>query len=110
MNKKLIYGAMAFAAFGLASCSSDEPVNNGTTVTDADSYMYVRLTSVGNNGTRAENTGLQDADFEDGKGKENDLEASNVRFYFFDKDGNPFTLAAANVDGTVSNTNMVTPP
>lgn len=109
MNKKFIYGAFAFAALGLASCSNDEPNVAPDNNVDGESYMYVRLTSVGNSGTRAENTNLTDGDFEDGVGNENILEASNVRFYFFDKDGNPFTLSATDVNGNVSNTNMVEP-
>lgn len=104
MNKKLIYGAMAFAAFGLASCSSDEPVNNGTTVTDGEHYIAFQIRNVG--GTRAD---VEFDGFENPIGSESSVSAENVRFYFFDANGEPFTMTGKTVDGTITNTNMVKP-
>ena len=110
---KFLFGAAALSMGVFASCSSDEPVkgpDGGNGSTDVDRYMSVRITNPANYGSRAE----EDQDpvgpgFELGKNNENTILPSNVRFYFFNADGQPFTLAAGNVSGTVTPNNMVEP-
>lgn len=72
--KKLLFVSLA-AALTLASCSSDDkqnaPVNPGVT----EGYIAFNISGVGNNGSRAEG-------YEDGTGKES--EVNNINLYFFD--------------------------
>ncbi|MDE7466181.1 MAG: Mfa1 family fimbria major subunit [Muribaculaceae bacterium] len=86
---KKIYGfAFASAAMMLASCSSDEPVNNSP-VLENDGYLALTIATNGN-GTRA---GVSDS-FTDGKNEENEAKTATV--LLFDKDGNQ-TQAPAKV-------------
>lgn len=105
-----LVGASALLALGvLASCSSEADVQAPTNEEQiGDRYMAIRLINPANTGTR----GLANdtpAEFEVGTDKENALDAETTRFYFFTEEGQPFTLAAANVTGDVSYTNMVKP-
>lgn len=106
--KKLNYLSLAaLATLGLASCSSDEPVNGGgQNATEGEHYMAVTIRTAGMGGTRAAEVG--DPEFEDPAGTEGAVTKDNIYFYFFDADGNPFQLAAANVNGAVA-TNVVKP-
>lgn len=109
MNKINYLGLAAIAAFGLASCSSDEPGNGSNNgAAKGEQYMAVTIRTAGMNGTRAAELG--DPEFEDPAAGSNEgtVTADNLYFYFFDADGNPFQLAAANVQGTVA-TNVVRP-
>lgn len=109
MNKINYLGLAAIAAFGLASCSSDEPGNGSNNgAAKGEQYMAVTIRTAGMNGTRAAELG--DPEFEDPAAGSNEgtVTADNLYFYFFDADGNPFQLAAANVPGTVA-TNVVRP-
>ncbi len=101
---KFLLGAFALSV-GFASCSNEEPIkgdNGGTT--DGEKYVSVRIQSVGDNGSRVAGEG-----FEEGIGNESSITATNIRFYFFTKDGRPFVMSKTGVNGEVSNTNMVAP-
>lgn len=109
MNKINYLGLAAIAAFGLASCSSDEPGNGSNNgAAKGEQYMAVTIRTAGMNGTRAAELG--DPEFEDPAAGSNEgtVTKDNIYFYFFDGDGNPFQLAAANVNGAVA-TNVVKP-
>lgn len=109
MNKINYLGLAAIAAFGLASCSSDEPGNGSNNgAAKGEQYMAVTIRTAGMSGTRAPELG--NPEFEDPAAGSNEgtVTADNLYFYFFDADGNPFQLAAANVEGTVA-TNVVRP-
>ena len=87
---KKIYGfAFASAAMMLASCSSDEPINNGNQPLENDGYLALTIATNGN-GTRA---GVSN-DFADGSSDEN--EAKNATVLLFDAAGNQ-TQAPVNV-------------
>lgn len=81
MNKSLFFGL--FGALALASCSSDELVNNGNVTADGDGYLSVNILSTGTAGSRAAQS---KDDFEDGTEGEN--AASTGLFMFFDAAGN----------------------
>lgn len=112
--KKILYSiACATLALGFAACSSekDEPIvpNQETIdpVMTGDSYVYVRLNSVG---TRAGLGGFEDGQqSEDGTTDENRIDVDNTYFYFFTENGNPFILLATQTNGTVIKSNMVRP-
>jgi len=106
--KKLNYLSLAaLATLGLASCSSDEPVNGGgQNATEGEHYMAVTIRTAGMGGTRAAEVG--DPEFEAPAGTEGAVTKDNIYFYFYDAEGNPFQLAAANVNGDVA-TNVVKP-
>ena len=104
---KFLVGAFAAVMAGaLASCTNDEPnaPDTGTESWDGDKYMAVRIKSTGSAGARGAND-----QYELGTDTENKITAENIRFYFFNDQGNPFVLSAGNVNGTVSETNMVKP-
>lgn len=111
MKTKLLFGALAFLAFGLASCSSDAPdspgAENQTTEWIGDKYICVRLNDVNSN-TRGDDDVFNGEKFENGTADENKINTNNVRFYFFNENGQPFILSQT-VNGVVSNTNMVIP-
>lgn len=109
MNKINYLGLAAIAAFGLASCSSDEPGNGSNNgAAKGEQYMAVTIRTAGMSGTRAPELG--NPEFEDPAAGSNEgtVTKDNIYFYFFDAEGNPFQLAAANVQGTVA-TNVVKP-
>jgi len=100
----------AFAAVltaGLfASCSDDNspisPEDNGSQT--GEKYIAVNIMSPGTgNGSRA----IDNTSYEAGDGSECNISAGNLYFYFYDKDGNPFTFSS-NVNGEVSS-NMIKP-
>ena len=97
---KKIYGfAFASAAMMLASCSSDEPINNGNQTLENDGYLALTIATNGN-GTRA---GVSN-DFADGSSDEN--EAKNATVLLFDAAGNQ-TQAPVNVTlGDWTNSNV----
>ena len=77
---KKIYGfAFASAAMMLASCSSDEPVQNNP-IAQGDQYMALSI--LGDTGTRAIGS------YDDEKLKEGEGTVSSVTVLLFDKDGN----------------------
>lgn len=109
MNKISYLGLAAIAAFGLASCSSDEPGNGSNNgAAKGEQYMAVTIRTAGMSGTRASEAG--DPEFEQPAAGSNEgtVTKDNIYFYFFDPEGNPFQLAAANVNGAVA-TNVVKP-
>ena len=78
---KKIYGfAFASAAMMLASCSSDEPINNGNQIAEGNQYMALSI--LGGNGTRAIG-GYDDNKLIDGEG-----DVSSVTVLLFDNNGN----------------------
>lgn len=113
MKTKFYFGALAAMAFGLglASCSSDEPAgpDKQDPATDGPRYMTVRITSAGiGSAGRAAEWGSPD-EFEPAVGAEGTVTADKVRFYFFTSEGAPYMMSMANVNGTVTLTNMVQP-
>ena len=112
MNKLNYLSLAAIATFGLASCSSDEPANGSNDQNvNGEHYMAVTIRTAGMGGTKASEEGspaVGNPEFEDAVGTEGDINADNIYFYFYDPEGNPFQLAAANVNGTVA-TNVVQP-
>lgn len=79
--KKLAYLFAGMAAFGLCSCSSDEPSNPEGNIAKGDvAYLNVNIVAAGNNSRGG------DGGFEYGKLKENAVH--NAYFYFYDGDGN----------------------
>lgn len=105
MSKKLYSLAAAAAILGLASCSSDEPANNGNNggLAKGENYMAFTISNVGGN-SRAIETGSENAE-----GKEGALEADDVRFYFYDTNGNAFNFAATENVNPGYTQNMVKP-
>lgn len=109
-NKFLLSALAALAMGTMASCTNDDIAggSGGTAEQDGNRYMAIRITT-----PSAINRGLanEDAEFEEGESeaKESQITAESIRFYFFDENGNPFTLVQANTDGTVSKNNMVKP-
>lgn len=109
MNKINYLGLAAIAAFGLASCSSDEPSNGSNNgAVKGEQYMAVTIRTAGMNGTRAAELGSPEFEDPAAGSSEGTVTADNLYFYFFDAQGNPFQLAAANVQGSVA-TNVVRP-
>lgn len=104
-NFKYFLGAAAIMSLGMTSCSSEDGpdgVNNNSVA--GQRYMAVTIKTIGDTKALPGND-----DFEEGVGDENKIEASTIRFYFFTADGAPFLMQQANVNGTVTNTNMVQP-
>jgi len=103
---KYCFGALATLALGLTSCSSDEPGtgDGDNSNTTGARYMAVTINTLGD--TRAL---PGEGDFEVGVGDENKITTEGIRFYFFTAEGDPFLMQQANVNGTVTNTNMVKP-
>lgn len=114
MNKtKFFFAGIAFLSMNLASCSSDEPAidGGGNETPTGDRYMAVRISTAGLGGSRAgdDQTTTAGTGFEEGTAEEGNITAANTRFFFFDADGNAFTMENSNnVNGEVA-TNMVTP-
>lgn len=107
----------AAALLGLASCSSDEP-NNGSNnggLAEGENYMAFTISNVGGNSRAA---GAIAVNTEEAKGDyEGKVEAANVRFFFYDANGNAFNFdnssnvngAEISEDGPVYDENMITP-
>lgn len=98
--KKLLF-LPALAAMMFSSCSSDEPTVDNPADQAGDKYMAFSITNLG--GSRAAEG------YEDAVGKEGDIDASNLYFLFFDRNGNAFMLEGRTASGNVTNTNMVKP-
>lgn len=90
---KFFYGMAAFAAIGMVSCSSEEPIaDNGNGIATADGKMYVNLAIRGDlPGTRSSSSngapGDDDTDFS--PGTEQESEIKEVYFVFYDAAGHP---------------------
>lgn len=85
--KRLFLIPLAFAA--LASCTQhEEGLENGPTE-EATGYMTINLVTTSGS-TRALSDDSHLNDYEDGE--EQEYEVNSVRFYFFDKDGNPASV------------------
>lgn len=104
----------AAALLGLASCSSDEP-NNGSNnggLADGENYMAFTISNVGGNSRAA---GAIAVNTEEAKGNyEGAVSAENVRFFFYDANGNAFNFDnSVNVNGAGETSpydeNMITP-
>lgn len=110
-TNKFFIGAFALLLAGLASCSDEEPIGEATVTPQAESedgnqYLAVVISSpddFGRAGTETEPT------FEQGVGNECKFEARDMLFLFFDDRGNPFPLAATNVNGEEIVSNAVVP-
>lgn len=96
--KKLAYLFAGMAAFGLCSCSSDEPSNPEGNIAKGDvAYLNVNIIATGT-GSRA-----TDGGFEYGQANENAV--NNAYFYFYDEQGNFVTESNTWANGsTNSNT------
>lgn len=105
MNKKFYSIAAAVALLGLASCSSDDVINdvNPGDLAKGENYMAFTISNVGGN-SRAIKNGSEEAE-----GKEGSLEADDVRFYFYDANGNAFNFAATENVNPSYTANMVKP-
>lgn len=114
-TNKFLLGALAFLSMGvMASCSNEDgPVINDGGEQTGDRYMAVRISSMGNSGTRADedewNQSPAGDGYEVGTDQENKIKADDVRFYFFTDKQLPFILSASGVNGDVTPTNMVKP-
>lgn len=94
--KKFKFLSLALAALALGACSSSDDVAEGGGNESNTSYVAVNIMSVGGT-TRA-------ADYENGLGVENAIDAADLAFYFFDASGQPYQMTKAG--GT---TNKVVP-
>lgn len=75
---------LACAALMMSACGSDNDIEGGATNPGGDAqYLAVNIVNVGTTPTRA-------ADYEDGIGKESQID--KIRFYFFHADGSPYIL------------------
>ena len=111
MKTKFYFGLLAAAALSMTACSNENEPNNGgenTIDPQATQYMAVRISNIGEGGTRAAAVGSPD-EFEGAQGTEGSITKENLYFLFFDGNGNAFTLAYANVNGDKVETNMVKP-
>lgn len=109
MNKLNYLSLAAITTFGLASCSSDEPANGSNDQNvNGEHYMAVTIRTAGMGGTKAPTVGNPEFEGAAAGSNEGTITAENLYFYFFDADGQPFQLAAANVNGAVA-TNVVKP-
>lgn len=80
----------ACAALMVSACSSDNPINGGSTGVNDPQYLAVNIVNVGATPSRA--TG----DYENGSADENKI--TKVRFYFFNGDGTPYLIKAPGAD------------
>lgn len=99
--KKLYFlpALLAAGAFTLASCSSDDDLNGGQTgKLDGAQYMNVSVITGSStpNGAKVAGTRADDYDYQGGgtyhDGSNTEGHLNNVRFYFFDADGNPVAM------------------
>lgn len=105
MKSKYLFGALAAMALGLTACSSEEPGPDESANFQGTRYMAVNIRTIGDTKALPDDA----TDFEEGIGQENAITTETIRFYFFTADGAPFLMQQANVNGTVTNTNMVKP-
>lgn len=83
MNKFKLF-PLALAAFAFSACTSEDAVENNPNVEGVKSYVAVNINNVGAGGTRA------DGDYVYGEANENAI--TNVRFYFFTQNGQPYLM------------------
>lgn len=96
MKRKLFF--IPALALLLASCSSEEPVNNNEQKPEyaaATSYLNINIRPTNGMGTRADSYPMGGGTYEDGTPDENNV--TRVRFYFFgagdaDNGGTPFAV------------------
>lgn len=86
---------LAAAALTFSACSSSDDVSNTPENNQERSYLAITVRSVGAAPT---SRAVNESNFEDGTDDENSI--SKIRFYFFDVNGNAFTLANASETGT----------
>lgn len=80
----------ACAALMMTACGSDNDIEGGATNPGGDAqYLAVNIVNVGTTPTRA-------TDYEDGVGKESQID--KIRFYFFHADGSPYILTGTTRD------------
>lgn len=80
----------ACAALMMTACGSDNDIEGGATKPGGDAqYLAVNIVNVGTTPTRA-------TDYEDGIGKESQID--KIRFYFFHADGSPYILTGTTKD------------
>lgn len=82
MKKLQSLALTMFAAFALASCSSDEPNDEQYKSNGEPRYLSVNIIPTSANGSRS-----TDGGYENGTGNENKV--TKVRFYFFTEGGDP---------------------
>ena len=82
MKTKFFYGMAVMTALGLASCSSDNLVNDGPQIVDKDTnfYISVEIANPGGNDTRAENA----SDYIDGTPDE--MKIHEILFVFYNSE------------------------
>lgn len=106
MKKNLLLFS-ALAAMVFTGCQSDEPAVNGEQGNiDGDKYMAFTISNLSGGGRAISDT---PAEYEPAEGNEGGVLASDLYFLFFDRNGAAFTMEGRNVNGTVTNTNMVVP-
>lgn len=78
---------LACAAMMMCACSSDDPGDGkgNPNIASEAQYLAVNIVNVGTTPTRA-------GDYEDGIGKESQID--KIRFYFFHADGSPYILTS----------------
>ncbi len=109
-TNKLFIGALAVLFSGLASCSSEEPAGgngNDAESKDGNQYMSVVISTAGMDNKGKGRALPEDSEFEEGDGNECVFDAPDIMFLFFDENGNPFPLAAANIDGTTVSNSVI---
>lgn len=106
MNKKFYSIAAAVALLGLASCSSDDVINdvNPGDLAKGENYMAFTISNVGDN-SRATSAITS----EDAVANEGNVSTENVRFYFYDANGNAFNFDNSQNVNEGATANMVKP-
>lgn len=101
---KIFATALAVVGAGtFVSCSSDAPDGGPNNPNETEASRYVRVSIATISDTRAET----DADFETGTAGESKI--SNLAFYFFDENDNPYKMENNTVTGDFFASNMVRP-
>lgn len=86
--KNLFMGILAAAAF--TACSSDDIMQDEPKLPEDELNTRFMTVSIRNTEGMSR-AGEDDPTFENGSGKENDVKS--IRFYFFDKDGQPYKIS-----------------
>ncbi|MDE6096364.1 MAG: Mfa1 family fimbria major subunit [Muribaculaceae bacterium] len=97
MKTKFFYGMAVMTALGLASCSSDNLVNDGPQIVDKDTQLFIKVSIAdpGENSTRAD-------DYVNGSPDE--MKINKVLFVFYDGLGNYInSQTLTNFEGTPGN-------
>ncbi|MDE5713609.1 MAG: Mfa1 family fimbria major subunit [Muribaculaceae bacterium] len=105
MKTKFFYGMAVMTALGLASCSSDNLVNDEPKVVDKDTQLFIKVSIAdpGESSTRAGNEDNTDKDnYIDGSPEE--MKINKVLFVFYDGLGNYInSQTLTNFEGTPGN-------